>query len=396
MSGDKRLLVLKLLLHFIYFLSGVAAVLIGQILPILANRYELDDLQAGFFFPAQFAGSLTGSFVSHRLGIRNKYMSATIFGAAAMASGSLMMNMDSYLVGLCGFYVLGIGIGLTLPSINMMIIEVAPERTASALSILNFCWGIGAIVCKPFVDAVSSSSHIGITTYVLAVPLFCAAGVLRLVIGSKKTPRVNRSEQGSSKVNVPIWRMPLAWAIAFFNFVHVGFESGMGGWLTTYTGRMPGPPIVPGLSPTVLYFSLFVIGRGVAPLLFRYLNENKMLFLGLTIVLLGITTVLSADGMIILSIGSAISGFGTSWIFPTNVARFSKTFGPEANRRATPLFMAGTLGAASVTWLIGFLSSRSGDLRYGMLVLGVSVVILLVLQCALAMRGAASQLSKRV
>ena len=160
----------------------------------------------------------------------------------------------------------------------------------------------------------------------------------------------------------------------------------MGGWLTTYTGRLEGEPIVYWLSPTLLYFSLFVFGRGIAPVLFRYLNEKKMLFLGLFIVLAGMVIILSAGTVIVLSLGSAIAGFGTSWIFPTNVARFSRTFGPAASRRATPLFICGTFGAALATWLIGYLSDRAGNLRAGMFVLIVSIVLLIALQTALSLR----------
>jgi len=282
----------------------------------------------------------------------------------------------------------GMGVGLSLPSINMMILEIDPERSGPALSILNFCWGVGAILSKPFVDIFSSADGIGLTTVVLAVPLLVFSLILRLAAGPPKSAPAKDLESGAVEI-VPVWRMPIAWAIAFFNFVHVGFESGMGGWLTTYTGRVEGEALFQWLSPTLLYFAFFVIGRGVAPILFRYLNENKMLFLGLTIMFVGMALTLSAHTVIALSLGSMITGFGTSWIFPTNVSRFSKTFGPAATRRATPLFMCGTLGAASVTWLIGFLSNQTGDLRYGMFVLGISVVVLLVLQAGLAFRSSA-------
>ena len=87
-----------------------------------------------------------------------------------------------------------------------------------------------------------------------------------------------------------------------------------------------------------------------------------------------------------LSLGASIAGFGTSWIFPTNVSRFSKTFGHAATRRATPLFMCGTVGAAFVTWVIGFLSNQTGNLRSGMFVLGVSIILLIILQIGLSLR----------
>ena len=376
---------LKILLHVIFFFSGIATILIGPILPVLAKHFALNDLQVSFFFPSQFAGSLCGSFLTSRFARRNKLLLATILGGISMGSGLLLMNVDSLAICLIGFFMNGLGIGLTLPSINMLILEINPGRLASAMSILNFCWGLGAIICKPFVDAFSSSESIGLTTTILAVPLIALALLIAFTSKHLK-PAPKHDDALPEAANVPIWTMPFAWAIALFNFVHVGFESGMGGWITTYTGRIEGGSVVNWLSPTLLFFTFFVLGRGVAPMLFRFLNENKMLLLGLSVVLLGMILTLSAGTIITLSIGSAVAGFGTSWIFPTNIARFSKTFGPTATRRATPLFVCGTLGAAVSTWLIGFISNQTGSLHSGMYVLIISVILLIALQIALSLR----------
>ncbi len=376
---------LKINLHVVFFLSGIVTVLIGQLLPSLARHFSLNDLQVSFFFPAQFAGSLFGTYLTSRFARRNNFLAATILGGVTMAGGILLMNVDVFSVCLIGFLINGIGIGMTLPSINMLVLELNPERPGSALSVLNFCWGIGAIVCKPFVDLWSTTDNIGLTTFILAIPLLIFALLLFLSAKDKNTDAPH-SVEGKKGEDIPIWTMPIAWMIALFNFIHVGFESGVGGWLTTYTGRLDGQPLVHWISPTLLYFSFFVIGRGVAPALFRFLNENKILMLGLVVVLLGMILALSASTVIGLSLGASIAGFGTSWIFPTNVARFSKTFGPTATKRATPLFICGTLGAASSTWLIGFISNQTGSLYLGMYVLVIGVVLLILLQFALSLQ----------
>ncbi len=376
----------KAILHVIFFLSGITTVLIGQILPILARRFSLGDLEVSFFFPAQFAGSLFGTFFTSQFARRDAYSSATVIGGLLMAAGMAMMNADSFSVCLAGFTVNGVGIGLTLPAINMLILEMNLGRAGSALSVLNFCWGAGAIVCKPFVDAFGTHDSLGATTWLLAAPLVLAACIL-IVLG-RKTADAPRDDPGDADGNsVPIWTTPLAWTIAFFNLIHVGFESGIGGWLTTYTERVPGPPLASWVSPTLLYFSFFVLGRGFAPVLFRFLNENRMLILGLVIVLAGMSIILAASSVLVLSLGATVAGFGTSWIFPTNVARFSQTFGPTATRRAMPLFICGTLGAAASTWLIGFVSDRTGSLNSGMYVLLVSVILLLATQAYLGTQG---------
>jgi MFS transporter, FHS family, glucose/mannose:H+ symporter len=376
---------IKAVLHALYLVSGSVTVLIGQLLPIMAAQFHLSDLQLSLYFPAQFAGSLTGTLLNTLFARRNQYVLACIIGAVLMACGVMLMNVDSFVVTLTAFMLNGVGVGLTLPSINMTMLELSPLKTASALSVLNFFWGVGAIFCKPFVDVSSRGSDIMVTTAGLAAPLAMAAVLLYFqpirVIGYK-----HPGSPGDESVKIPIWTMPIAWAIALFNFIHVGFESGMGGWLTTYTDRLAETHFTFWLSPTLLYFVLFVVGRGFAPLLFRFLNENQMLLLGLVTVITGMLLTVSAGSVLILGIGSAIAGFGTSWIFPTNVSRFSKIFGPTATHRATPLFICGTLGAATATWMIGFVSNQTGNLQYGMYVLVASVVLLTILQIGLGFR----------
>lgn len=377
----------KIVLHVIFFLSGITTVLIGQVLPVLAKHFTLSDLQVSYFFPAQFAGSLLGTLLTSIAGKRNMYFAATIAGSLLMAGGIMLMNVDIFAVCLLGFAINGMGIGLTLPAINMLILEANPDRAGSALSVLNFCWGLGAIVCKPFVDFFGTTDHLGMTTWLLAFPIAIGAAVLFLQGGGRR--EATPEESWDVPDTTPIWTTPIAWMIAAFNFIHVGFESGIGGWLTTYTGRVPGDPLTNWISPTLLYFSFFVLGRGFAPVLFRFLNESKMLILGLLIILIGMAVILSAPTVLALSLGATIAGFGTSWIFPTNVARFSQTFGPTASRRATPLFILGTLGSALSTWLIGYISDKTGSLHSGMYVLLAGVVLLIILQIVIGTRPVA-------
>lgn len=377
---------LSLVLHIAFFLSGTATVLIGQMLPLMAVRFGLDDLGLSYFFPAQFAGSVSGTFVGGFFGRRNRFDLATIAGCLLMTAGLLLMNVPSFAASLIGFYVNGLGIGITLPSIHVLIVEMTTEPRGAALSVLNFSWGVGAIVSKPFVDALALGNSVFRPTAILAAAI--AASAVLLVFAGRPYPFANVDFVDKTPVPVPaVWVQPIAWGIALFNLIHVGFESGMGGWLTTYAARLPDGSSIGFLSPTFLYFLFFVAGRGIAPLLFRRLDENKMLLLGLVIILVGMLVLLSASTVFALSIGAVINGFGTSWIFPANVARFAKTFGPAATRSSMPLFICGTIGAAISTWSIGVISERTGSLTSGMYVLLVSVLLLIVVQLALSLAG---------
>ncbi len=379
-QNSNKVQLLKILLHVGFFVSGISTVIIGQFLPILAEKFSLNDNQAGYLFPAQFTGSLLGTFLTNQFGKRGKFIFASALGCCLMGIGIAVLNFDSFGICLLGFAINGIGVGLTLPSINMLTLELSPENSASALSVLNFFWGIGAICSQPFVDLLSRGTDILVPTLILTSLLFIT-GVAIFMQPKEIEQKVISFGDISADFSVPIWTNPLAWAIGLFNFVHVGFESSMGGWLKTYTQRIEETSAENWFPPIFLYFVFFVVGRGVAPIFFRYLDENKMLLLHLLFILLGIIVLLSAKSLLFLSIGAAVAGFGTSSIFPTNVSRFMKTFGASASRRATPLFLCGTLGAAFITWFIGFLSNfYGGNLRVGMFVLLGSIIFLIFLQ----------------
>lgn len=376
---------LKILLHAGFFVSGIATVLIGQLLPILATKFKLNDEQTGGFFPAQFSGSIIGTLISNKLGKSNRFLAATTVGCIMMAAGILLMNADSLVACLGGFFVNGVGIGMTLPSINMLILEFERERAASALSILNVFWGIGAIISQPFVDSLTRGTNVLLPTAIISGALL-VIGVVLATFPRDIEPSAALDDQADG-ADLPIWTTLIAWLIAAFNFIHVGFESAMGGWLKTYALRVDERAATFAFSPILCYFVLFVAGRAVAPFFFRFLDENKMLMLGVVTILAGMLVLLYSGNVYMLAVGASITGFGTSWVFPTNMSRFNQTFGPSASRRGTPFFLCGTIGSIFSTWFIGYVSHYfNNDLRSGMFILLGSVILLIVLQAYLMLR----------
>lgn len=388
MSADanlrRRLIILT---HAAFLISGILTILIGQVLPILSVRLSLNDEQLGYFFIAQFSGSLIGTLLSQPLTNRLGFIKTIVVGCTAMAFGVFGLNAQSLSLCLLAFFVNGFGVGITLPAINMLTVELNPRKVTPALNLLNFFWGIGAIICKPFVDFFGTSSSILRPTVILSAILILTGAAI-FSLPRRVEPRKNQIIAENDENLPPIWSTSLAWAIALFNFIHVGFESGAGGWITTYAARFPDQSEhIFWLSPITLYFFFFIAGRGIAPLYSRFISENTMILCGLIIAAFAMLISLLGNTYFLLSIGSAIAGFGTSTIFPTNMARFTKIFGATASRRATPVFICGALGSTFTTFLIGYISSYYNDLRIGMFVLLGSCIILITLQILLMLRS---------
>jgi fucose permease len=98
----------------------------------------------------------------------------------------------------------------------------------------------------------------------------------------------------------------------------------------------------------------------------------------------GILLILLTESFAFLLVSSAILGLGCASVFPVNMSRFTKVFGPGATRNAMPIFVLGGLGGAFITWLVGFTSTTFDSLRTGFLVLLISCVLLIVVQIILA------------
>ena len=374
-SADKWLLIW---LHVGFFFIGIITVLLGQILPILSARLLLNDREAGYLFIAQFAGSLFGAFFYNRIIKKFGYQKMLVGGFCLMAFGCAGLNLDSRMWSAAAICFYGIGIGLTIPATNLLVIELNSKKSSSALNIINFFWGFGAILCKPLIDYAGSPTGIKFPTVLLAVSLLITGAAIAF---SNYRENFEKKEE-SFEFDPPIWTTATAWLIAFFNFVHIGIESSVGGWITTFESRLPGNTNK-WLSAAFIYFSFLVLGRIFAPLLFRFLSENAVLFCSLLVMTAGTSLILWTENFPFLLIGAAILGLGTSSIVPTNMSRFTTIFGARATKNATPLFVLGSLGGAFMTWLVGFTSTAFDNLRAGFLIILIGCFFLLILQTIL-------------
>ncbi len=363
-----------------FVLIGIVTVLLGQILPILSMRLSLNDQESGYLFVGQFAGSLAGNICYNRFVRRFGYLKMLFGGFCIMAFGCAGVNLGSWFWCITAVSIYGIGIGATIPAVNMLVVELERERSASALNTINFFWGVGAIFCKPFVDHVGTTTSVVVPTMLLSVSLL-SIGLLIAFSNYREDPKQSDADVRTS---IPIWTTAVAWLIAIFNFIQIGVESSVGGWITTYQGRLMHSWTSGWVSAALVYFVMLVVGRGIAPVVFRSFTENTILFASLITMTSGILLILLTENFAFLLAGSAILGLGCSSVFPTNMSRFTKVFGPGATRNAMPIFVFGGLGGAFITWLVGFTSTTFDSLRIGFSVILISCVLLIVVQIILA------------
>jgi FHS family glucose/mannose:H+ symporter-like MFS transporter len=369
-----------------FVLTGVATVIVGPILPVFISRWALDDSRAGLFFTVQFAASLGGVLLSGVLTSRWGFRPALLLGYLAISVGLAMLNASEHMVALIATALFGGGYGLVIPGTNLFVAESAGPRSAALLSFLNFSWGIGAVACSPLI--LLALRHHFLPRLLMTYGII--GGVITLAF--LFVPFAAEKPADPASPTAPAVAIPALWitiALAALFFIYVGMETSIGGWAAEHAKRLVnGATSASILAPMFFYLGL-TIGRGLAPAVLLRIRENRLVFAALSVAVAGTAMVIGSTTLPLALSGIALAGFGCASIYPILIAWFSRWYGAAARALGSILFSLASLGGAAVPWLVGFVSTKAGSLRIGLLVPLFSAFLMIVILLMLRRQTAA-------
>lgn len=375
---------LMLLLHVGFVLTGVVNTMLGPLLPALSARWGLTDERAGYLFTAQFSGSMVGVLGSSFLMSRGRHRSALMLGLGFMAMGSATLMAATWSIGLLAALCLGTGLGLAIPPTNLIVSELNPQKRASALSVLNFYWGAGA-AASPFVVASVLRLH-RIPHLLISLPILLVLFLVALVTGS--FPLIQSTRNNFSEADHRLWLNRWVPILGAIFFLYVGCEAGVGGWTATYARRMTQVKGTEWVLMPSFFWAALLLGRATTPILLHRFRESRLAQYGLGISLAGLILLVAAKTLFSIAIGVALAGLGLSPVFPIAIAALSSKFGSNSSRIAGPMFALAGAGGATLPWLIGYISTLSGNLSYGLAVPLIGCAVMLMLNSVLSPRPA--------
>lgn len=365
--------------HAGFVLSGVVTVLLGALLPMLKQKWLLNDAQSGSLFVAQSAGYLIGAAVANRLIKRLGVVRLLGAGYTLMAVGVAGLLAGGWTIGMLAIFGYGFALGLTIPTTNVLISQVNPGRSAAALNVLNFVWCIGAVT-GPLALALLASRDSALAPLIGLAALLVIIGIwisrCEAVVETKSTEQSLSPAQPATRV----WRTPVALVIAALIFLYVGAENAISGWVADYTKRIDTTLGALWTLPQSIFWAALLAGRASAPLILRRVIEEKLILAGLMLATLGVALLLVASQLVSLLAGAVLAGAGFASVFPTTVAVFMQHFGERGARHAGPLFAMGGLGSAVIPWAVGFFSKQFGSLRAGLVVPFACCFVMITLQ----------------
>ncbi len=393
-SSSSRRLVLAGQIAFLP--TGILTTLLGPMLPILIARWTMNDTQAGNLFLVQFLAMLAGVQLSGLLLARWGFRPAFLSGLLLMAYGVATLLMGSSWLGLASVAVYGLGLGLMIPTDNLLIAEIGtgPDQTspaisdassresssassrASAVSLLNFFWGVGAVFCSLMVAW--TAAHKVLPFFLGSVALFLL--LLALAMRNLPFPPAETAAQSSASSS---WRdlakSPPIWLFAAVFLLYPGAETAVGGWVGSYVSRLGSRGAAMASMMPAFFWSALTLGRALGTAFLRHVSEHHVLRAGCAAGTAGIALMLWAPSLAGVIAGTLITGLSFATLYPITVARLSQRFGVAARSIGAVMFSLASVGPAIIPWMVGVISHATGSLRAGLLLpLGVTVILFLI------------------
>lgn len=353
------------LIHADFLVTGVVMTFLGPMLPHLSARWSLTDTQSGSLIFAEFFSSIFGMLLSGVLVQRLGYRFTLMIGLVLMSGGMVLLAFGPWLLGIIAISTMGLGYGVTTPAGNLRTAENNPQRSASALNVINAVWGIGAM-SSPFLVAFALRIHQ--PKFFLFGTAAALVALLLTLTFSRFVPDVHAEVKDPSAARRSLWTFRILPLICVLFFVYVGTETSFGNWAAMYARRIaPDHKSLATIAPAFFWGAL-LLGRATAPFALKFYPETVVARAGLVLGVLGGIALVAAHSIQLIVAGCFLAGLGMASIFPISVSLFPRWFGDSARSVSGAVFGSGNIGGAVLPWVVGLVSTRAGSLRWGYVV----------------------------
>jgi len=353
-----------IIISFIAFISlGLPDGLLGVAWPGIRDYFNLPVDALGIILIFGTSGYMLSSFLSgvlmRRLGI-GRLLSMSC--AATASSLFVYASTSNWWIFVIFAAISGLGAGAIDAGINTY---VAKYHSSRMMQWLHASFGVG-ITSGPVIMTLGISLNSRWQSGYLVVSI--AIAILSAVFFVTKSMwfgiTVNGSEEHHAETDATLFEtlktIPAQLSMLTF-FLYTGVELGLGMWTYLLLTESRGvDPEVAGFV-TGSYWGMFTVGRIIAGLYAKSIADNKLIYLSISLALLGIGLLLTNYGQLTSILGIGVAGFSIAPIFPGLVSSTASRVGRihQANTIGLQIAAAG-FGVTIVPSMAGVLAKIYG------------------------------------
>ncbi|AEM22708.1 major facilitator superfamily MFS 1 [Brachyspira intermedia PWS/A] len=352
----------NLLLAIIYlsFISlGLPDALLGSAWPTMHKELNVPISYAGIISMIISAGTIISSLQSDRLTKKFSTAKITAFSVAMTAIALFGFSITHSYLFLCVWAIpYGLGAGSVDASLNNY---VALHYESKHMSWLHCMWGIGATI-GPYIMgyAITNNNwnagyrYISIMQIVLTAILFFSLSLW------KKNDEENKEKISTKVLSLKeIIKIPGAREIMICFFCYCALEATTGLWASSYLNLYKGVDIKTAASFGSLFYIGITVGRAISGFITMKLNDNQMIILGESLILIGIILMIIPAVNIVSLIGFITIGLGCAPIYPSIIHSTPSNFGAENSQAIIGVQMASAyIGTLAMPPLFGYIANH--------------------------------------
>lgn len=242
-----------------FMVIGAFQALYGPVIPALREEFGISPAAAGLSLSGHFVGALLGVLIYHLL--RRTCNNRTLLGGSylLMAAGAALFAFAStWPLALVGTLVLGLGFGGIDYGLNQLFAVGFGRRSTAMLNVLNGHFGVGAIAGPALVGWLGAENY---PTIFLATGVLCLLIMVTLggVAARERRPAGPSPAIGGGG-GAPARALPIVAAFVGVYILHVGIETGVGGWEPTHLEAV-GYGAATAATATSAYWAALTLGR---------------------------------------------------------------------------------------------------------------------------------------
>jgi fucose permease len=319
------------------------------------SYYGLSNTAYGGMFLPQavtaIASSLLGAGLTRRLGIKRVFILGLVANLVSMVvlllSQLAIHNTPvAYAMLLFATACLGIGFGLTVPSLNTFVADFFPQTIERAVLILNALLGLGTVLAPVFV-----SIFIGLGAWA-GLPLLVAILVTALLLFSLRLP-LQVSTVGAASTGARAGLPSRFWLFAGFALLYGVVETMNGNWASLYMTTDIGATATVATLALTAFWGMVTIGRVLFAAIERAFPGQRTFHLlpFVAALALAIIAIIPGGSPGLALFAFALSGLGCSALLPLTIS-----FGQEA---------LVAIAASVAGYLIAFYQTGYGIAAFG-------------------------------
>ncbi|WP_101503630.1 MFS transporter [Brachyspira pilosicoli] len=352
----------NLLLSIIYlsFISlGLPDALLGSAWPSMYKEFNVAISYAGIISMIISAGTIISSLQSDRLTKKFGAGKITVFSVAMTAAALFGFSITHSYLFLCVWAIpYGLGAGSVDASLNNY---VALHYESKHMSWLHCMWGIGATI-GPYIMgyAITNNNwnagyrYISIMQIVLTAILFFSLPLWN------KNDKENKEKINTKTLSlIEIIKIKGAKEIMICFFCYCALETTTGLWASSYLNIYKGVDIKTAASFGSLFYIGITIGRAISGFITMKLNDNQMIVLGESLILIGVILMIIPAVNTVSLIGFIITGLGCAPIYPSIIHSTPYNFGAENSQAIIGVQMASAyIGTLAMPPLFGYIANH--------------------------------------